>query len=160
MARRLFINPVPCTGCLNCMAVCSQNRSGGQDPSEVAIRVLLDPFGGRHGHIWCRHCAEPACAAACPAGAIGRDASTGAVVTDESLCVGCGACVDACPYGAVAWQASRSLPVRCDLCGGEPRCAAACAFGVIRFLEEGDPSSSFEGMPDCEQDVNLGRGPR
>jgi ferredoxin len=57
----------------------------------------------------------------------------------------------------MGWLEGRG-PVKCDLCGGDPRCAEACRFGVILFVEGDDPASGFIGMPACEQDPLPGRG--
>jgi Fe-S-cluster-containing hydrogenase component 2 len=155
---RLCVNPVPCTGCMNCVVVCAQGRAGDHVPGASSFSVLLDPFGGEHRHVYCRQCENPSCAEACPSGAIVRDTGTGAMVIDEGLCIHCRACVAACPFGAVFWRDDPGLPVKCDLCSGSPRCAAACRFGVIRFLSPDDPGYAFRGMPDSEQDPLLGRG--
>ncbi len=158
VTRRLAVNPVPCTGCLNCAVVCGQARAGSHDPEASVFRVELDPFLGIHRHIYCRQCSDPGCARVCPSGAIGRSADTGAWVLDLELCVRCRKCVAACPFGAMSWRADVDLPVKCDLCGGFPRCAQACSFGVIRFLEPSDPLFAARGMPQEEQDPLLGRG--
>lgn len=156
--RRLSVNPVPCTGCLNCVVVCGQARAGDHVPGASVFRVELDPFGGLHRHCYCRQCPEPSCAGACPVGAISLEAETGAWIIDEGLCTRCRSCVAACPFGAMFWRDDLGLPVKCDLCHGTPRCAAACPFGVIRFIEPSDPDFLLEGMPSAEQDPLLGRG--
>jgi anaerobic carbon-monoxide dehydrogenase iron sulfur subunit len=158
--KRLNVNPVPCTGCLCCETACSLVRSGGQDRGASACRVALDIFGGVHTHVFCRQCDAPSCAAACPAGAITRNGVSGAWVVDTGSCILCGICVEACPFGAMGRLLEGQGPVKCDLCGGEPRCALACSFGAIRFLEPDSPDSGFIGMPSGEQDPLLGRGPR
>jgi len=157
--KKLAVNPVPCTGCLNCTTVCALRRAGAQDGRASAFRVELDVFGGLHGHVYCRQCDDAACAAACPRNAISRDEATGAWTIDRSVCERCGACAAACPFGAMFWWSDERGPVKCDLCGGDPACASACRFGVIRFLDQGDPGFSFDGMPAEEQDPGLGRGP-
>jgi len=155
---KLAINPVPCTGCLNCQVVCAQARAGDQDRRASAIAVELDVFTGCHGHTVCRQCEVPGCADACPRGAIGFDGETGAWIIDREVCVRCGSCVGACPWGAMGWWDDEHGPVKCDLCGGSPRCVRACHFSVIKFLEPEDPEFSSNGMPEGEQDPGLGRG--
>jgi carbon-monoxide dehydrogenase iron sulfur subunit len=127
-----------CTGCLNCVTVCSLARTGRQDPAASVIRVKLDLFSGSHSHIWCRQCAKAPCASSCPRGAIERNNETGAWEIRESECVDCGLCADACPFGALFLSPLNSHPQKCDLCGGEPLCADACTFDAITVERCGD----------------------
>lgn len=158
MSRKLAVNPVPCTGCLCCEAVCSLRRTGSQDREASAIRVNLDVFGGRNVLLYCRQCDDAPCAAACPAEAINRDEDSGAWVLDPGKCQGCGLCVDACPFGAMRFRAGVGIPSKCDLCGGNPACASACSFGAVRFLDPGDPGFGGTGMPSSEQSPDPGKG--
>ena len=154
--RRLYLNPVPCTGCLCCVDACAQRRAGCSDPLSAAIRVVLDPFGGSHRHIFCRHCPGAPCASACPSGAFHPSPGTGAVAIDESACTGCGSCASVCPFEAIFLPPGEAA-IKCDLCGGQPACAEACNFGALRFLPRNHPQAGFAGMPEDEQDVGLGR---
>lgn len=95
-------------------------------------------FTGLNTHIWCRQCPESPCAGACPAGAIRREASTGAWEVDLALCTGCGTCADACPFNAIFFTTDMKTPVKCNLCGGQPLCAEACMFDAITVIEEKD----------------------
>lgn len=125
-----------CTGCMNCQTVCSILHGGKVDISASAIRVELELFTGAHSHIYCRQCARPECAGACPAEAIVMDSTSGAWVLLEDRCTGCGLCVEACPFGAIFPRGSGLPPLKCHLCGGNPACAEACAFGAILPVEE------------------------
>ena len=49
----------------------------------------------------CLHCAEPACAAVCPAGAISGEVKTPHRI-DPAKCVKCGACMEKCKFGAIS----------------------------------------------------------
>jgi len=156
--RKLAVNPVPCTGCLSCEAVCALHRAGDQDRRASAIRVELDIFGGANGPSCCRQCDEAPCVIACPAGAIVRNTKTGAWETDAGACLRCGVCIEACPYDALFWWSESRGPARCDLCGGLPACVEACRFGAIRYLDEDDPLFGETGMPEAEQSTDAGRG--
>ncbi|MDR1358348.1 MAG: 4Fe-4S binding protein, partial [Coriobacteriales bacterium] len=48
----------------------------------------------------CYHCKRPACVSACPSGALWKEDTYGAVLTDAEKCLGCRSCWNACPYGA------------------------------------------------------------
>ncbi|MDD5038948.1 MAG: 4Fe-4S dicluster domain-containing protein, partial [Dehalococcoidales bacterium] len=84
----------------------------------------------------CYHCAEPACVAACPAGAITKREEDGVVLVDREACLGkdnCDLCQQACPYDAPQFGAEENAKMqKCDLCldrleeGKEPICVAGC----------------------------------
>lgn len=90
----------------------------------------------------CMHCNEPACASACPVGAI-RKKAEGPVVYDASVCIGCRYCMVACPFSmpAYTYDSPFSPAVRkCSMCfeavskpGGVPACARICPVEAITF---------------------------
>lgn len=156
MFSRVFANPDPCTGCQNCMAVCSQSHFRKAVPMQAAIRVELDPFSGRHTIVTCRQCEDAPCAASCPADAISVQEPPGVWVIDELRCIRCGACVAACPFGAMIWREPEGQPFKCDMCGGDPKCVRACHFGALQCVilaEDG-----ITGIPPEDLDAMLGRG--
>ena len=91
--------------------------------------------------IACNHCADPACVAACPTGAMTKREDDGVVYVDRDVCVGCGACAQACPYGAPRLDEEYGVMGKCDMCreyidaGGRPACVDAC---LMRCLDWGD----------------------
>ncbi|OPX32125.1 MAG: hypothetical protein B1H09_01230 [Gemmatimonadaceae bacterium 4484_173] len=127
---QLVVRADLCTGCMNCQTVCSLHHR-----SVSAIQVNLEVFSGLNTVTWCRQCEDPECLAVCPTDAIHRNKHTGAWEIDHDTCISCGNCVSACPYSAMFQTEPGTIPFKCDLCGGTPLCAEACAFGAITLEE-------------------------
>lgn len=94
----------------------------------------------------CNHCQEPACASACFVKALKKDES-GAVVYDESLCVGCRYCMVACPFNIPAYTYNDPLTpkvTKCTLClprikeGKLPGCVEICPREALVFGKRED----------------------
>ncbi len=157
MKKLLFLNSDLCAGCLNCQAACAIERRGGAGASLSAQRIGFDPFGGPHSLTVCRQCDPAPCLKACPAGAIVR--GTAGWEMDYDACVGCLACREACPFSAIFVHPETGKPIRCDLCGGGPVCVAACGFGALGYGDAEERKVRGKGVPEFEQDPELGRGP-
>ncbi len=91
--------------------------------------------------VQCFHCNEPACASACLVGAI-KKTPEGAVLYDESICIGCRYCMAACPFSIPAYDYFSALKpklVKCTMChkrisnGDVPACVEACPEKVHTF---------------------------
>ncbi len=87
----------------------------------------------------CEHCLNPACAAACPSGAIYKREEDGVVLIDQDKCRGWRMCVSGCPYKKIYfnWQSGKSE--KCTLCyprleAGEPTVCSETCVGRIRYL--------------------------
>lgn len=86
------------------------------------------------------HCQDPACASACPVGALKKTAS-GPVVYEAGKCIGCRYCMLACPFQAPRYEWTKLAPYvkKCDMCadavqkGGQPACVQACPIGASQF---------------------------
>ena len=91
--------------------------------------------------VACNHCANPACLASCPAGAIGKRAKDGIVFIDKDRCIGCESCVSACPYGVPSFDKTAMKTDKCDFCrelvstGISPVCVTACSMNAIDYGE-------------------------
>ncbi len=125
--KMIWVEPGKCTGCRICEMACSFHDATF-NPAESRVRVVRNEEEGIDLPILCFHCPDPACASACPTGAIGRDPS-GIVRIDPALCSGCQACLEECPYGAIRlWK---DQVCKCHFCGGDPLCVKWCPTGAL-----------------------------
>jgi Fe-S-cluster-containing hydrogenase component 2 len=60
---------------------------------------------------------------------------TGAMEVADSVCVGCKVCTIACPFGTVNYNQDTGKVIKCDLCGGDPQCVAACPTEAITYVD-------------------------
>ena len=77
MAREkaLLIDIKRCIGCLSCETACKQLHGFGTDPEPVlsdTAFTVVETRGDKFVRKLCMHCEDPACASACPVGAIGK----------------------------------------------------------------------------------------
>lgn len=134
VARRIVLDFDLCIGCRACAAAChaAHHDQTNLVPGSVAETAILP--------VHCRHCKRPACAEACPRGALYVD-EYGFVRRSELLCVGCKTCAFACPFGVIPDEFVRHVSPKCDLCvdrvmeGKIPRCVASCTSGALSFVE-------------------------
>jgi Fe-S-cluster-containing dehydrogenase component len=161
MTRLAFVfDQKRCTGCHACRLACTIEN--GLPLAESWRQIVT--FNPRHApalpsfhlSLACNHCAEAACMHACPARAYHRDAATGAVLLDETKCIGCRYCTWACPYDAPRFDARRGVVTKCTFCierlreGGIPACAAYCPTGALTVAQctELELTTTAVGFPD------------
>ncbi len=125
LKKVMIINPLLCTGCLECELACSIKKTGIANPAEARIKITKGIEDDICLPIICRHCDPAPCAEECPVDAIGRDPVTGAVVIDHEECIDCEQCLTACPFGAIQLSGDGDV-IKCDLCGGDPQCVKFC----------------------------------
>ncbi len=143
MKAAILTDTTKCIGCHECVAACKKaNKLAGDLPRRwdaddgLSARIWTSVLEGpQHAQVrkQCRHCLEPACASACPVGALHKT-SIGAVIYDADKCMGCRYCMMACPYGIprYEWQAAVPYVRKCILCydritaGRQPACTEAC----------------------------------
>jgi formate dehydrogenase iron-sulfur subunit len=95
----------------------------------------------------CMHCDEPACASACPVKAFVKT-STGAVIHNPSVCIGCRYCMAACPFNIPAYEYDDAFTpevTKCTLCfdrirqtGTKPACVQHCPVDALTFGKRSD----------------------
>ncbi len=130
----LTITPSRCTACRTCELACSFSHAGKSGPGIPRIRAYLFCEGaGKNQVLTCFQCDEAACVQVCPVEALRRREDTDAIEVDRQRCIGCGLCSIACPFGHIVHERSSGIAVKCDLCGGEPACAAFCPTRAISY---------------------------
>ena len=96
--------------------------------------------------VQCNHCLEPACASACFVSAFTKT-KTGAVIYDESVCVGCRYCMIACPFEIPTYEYDNAFSPRvmkCTMCypriskGLLPGCVEACPTEALTYGKRRD----------------------
>jgi anaerobic dimethyl sulfoxide reductase subunit B (iron-sulfur subunit) len=133
-----------CTQCHGCEIACKAWRELSYG---VQYRRVLNLWQGEYPNVKnasislaCLHCVEPACAAACPTGAISKSEKDGMVVVDETLCDGCGICAAACAFGVPRFG-ENGIMQKCDLCCeyqlgyASPPCVDTCPGEALSYVE-------------------------
>ena len=127
----ITVDQARCSGCRICEAECVLIRENSFDFLRSRVRVHrfeppLDIVS------LCAGCADAPCVSVCPpeAAALSRDPRTGAILLNESKCIGCQACIKACAKDRsavirISRDGKKALGL-CDLCGGDPACVKAC----------------------------------
>jgi len=152
MSAAILTDVTRCTGCRICVSACKEAQGleldvprDWQRNDGLSARnwtSILQKGEGRYVRKQCRHCLEPACASACPVGAL-HQTERGAVVYDSGKCLGCRYCMMACPYGIPRYDWDEAVPYvrKCILCydrleeGRQPACTEACPDEATIFGE-------------------------
>jgi len=143
MSAMLKIIPDKCTGCMQCELACAWVQTGTFQPSRSLIRVNVFDEQASYAPYTCLQCDEAWCMTACPVNAIAVDASSGAKIVIDQLCIGCHLCTIACPFGTVFTSPLDDKATKCNLCGGDPACATSCPTDAIEFVEPETPNDWF-----------------
>jgi formate dehydrogenase iron-sulfur subunit len=140
MAFAILFDSTKCIGCRSCESACAAKWENPYDDKVAAEEKLsahkltaVATKGDKYVRRMCMHCLEPACASACPVGALTKTAA-GPVVYDADKCMGCRYCMAACAFGAPTYEWHARLPKvrKCNMCSerqlaGKPTaCTEAC----------------------------------
>jgi len=169
-----------CTGCYACTVACNDWHDI-QDGAVCWRRVtgleqgvFPDVFVA-YISLSCNHCADPACARACPAGAISKRAADGIMEVDRQACLGnqvCGMfCREACPYDAPQFGSEPDAKMQmCTFCldrltaGRKPACVDACPMraldcgplaDLIEKYGDGCAAAGFVYVPDTRPSIVI-----
>lgn len=138
MDKRLIIDSTVCSGCMSCVINCAQSHERVASPGRARIAVRLEPFTGANIIAHCHQCEPAECVLNCPEEAIAVGSLSGVYEIDYERCSLCLICVDVCPHEAMVHDEAAQRVAKCDLCGGEPVCAASCYTGALLFGREGE----------------------
>jgi len=145
-ARHEPLRPVDAVG---------DDEAGPNGASSWAMNWDEDQGGGEFPNAYfyympriCNQCSRPACAEACPEGALSKREDLGLVLRDEDRCQGHQLCARACPYKKIYFNRVRRISQHCIGCfprlekGVAPACVRQCP-GRAVFVgfrdEEGSP---------------------
>ncbi len=153
--KGMLTDVTKCIGCERCVEACvRKNRLSrdflayfkGKDGLSGNRFTAIVKTPGKIKNEWrmvrrhCMHCLEPGCQAACLVGAFTKTPD-GAVVYDDSKCIGCRYCMLACPFSIPRYEYDKPLPYirkckmndECRVEGGLPACVSACPTGATVF---------------------------
>ena len=136
----LKIDISKCTGCKKCETSCAFFHTGKICNHLSRIKVLNIYETGIDGPVVCIQCKERYCLK-CPDHALTLG-NQGQIMVSPTNCTLCGICEKLCPIGAI--ETFNDIVYVCDLCGGNPKCAAACTEGAILYDTNNKKYSSLE----------------
>ncbi|MHA1917980.1 MAG: 4Fe-4S dicluster domain-containing protein [Candidatus Ranarchaeia archaeon] len=140
MVARLYVLHEKCVGCEACSLACSFEKTEkfNRHTARIQVENLWDE-GIALPNV-CVQCERPACVLVCPVKpkkAITKH-KDGIIRIDPELCTGCKLCMRACPYDAIFLPKGEKIPIKCDLCDGEPACVSSCIPGALIYKEVDD----------------------
>lgn len=144
-SRGLLIDLTKCVGCRECERACAAaNGLPEEEAKDLSATHYTVVKSYNDDQVFvrklCMHCNHPTCVSACLVGAFTKT-ETGAVLYDESKCIGCRYCMQACPFEVPRYEWGSLTPriQKCRMChervvaGGQTACAEACQFGATTF---------------------------
>jgi formate dehydrogenase iron-sulfur subunit len=141
--KAILVDITKCIGCRACEQTCKEIHGFAQESEPVlsaTALTVIEPRGDRFVRRMCMHCQDPACASACPVGAL-KKSGLGPVTYEAGKCIGCRYCMIACPFTVPRYEWTKLAPLvkKCDMCServkaaGVPACVEACPTGASVF---------------------------
>ncbi len=144
--RAILFDAASCIGCRLCVEACKDwnelPRGNSYTIGYTTWLTIEPPILEGQSSVWgrnsCMHCEFPICAAVCPVEAIVKY-EEGAVVIEQSKCIGCEYCIYACPWHVIARDDVTGKAVKCTMCydrlteGDQPFCVEACPVDALHF---------------------------
>ena len=161
-----YIDQTRCIGCYACAVACKDWHDIEAGPAKwMRIKEIER---GKFPDLYlaflpfpCFHCADPACAKACPVDAIIKRESDGIVVVNRELCLGkieCGEkCLKACPWDSPQFGVEENAKMqKCNLCidriekGKQTICVEACPVYALDVGPLQEISNKYETSDEVE----------
>jgi len=161
MPEGFIFNHNKCVSCRACTAACILENGWTVSPRLIytynSNAISAQPLVNIS--LACNHCKEAVCLTGCPTGSYFREAVTGAILVDDSKCIGCKYCQWNCPYDAPKFDSKKRIIGKCNLCYSGliedrlPACTNACPTGALKFGEFSEAAP--ENIPEWIPDKNL-----
>jgi formate dehydrogenase iron-sulfur subunit len=166
MPKGVLVDLTRCIGCRGCQIACKswnerpvvktvisdslENPPALSEACYTRIRFEEAEAGANGLPAWsfvkeqCLHCKEPACASACPVGALIKT-EAGPVVYDFDKCIGCRYCMVACPFEIPKYEWSKAQQPwvqKCTFCAERqadnlsPACVKTCPTDALLWGEQ------------------------
>ncbi len=157
VTKRIRVDWEKCTGCKRCMLICSAFKEGLFQPGRARIHVVSFPREGVSFPLICYQCENAPCLEVCPVEALkrGRD---GIILLNANLCTGCRVCEESCPFGMIEILDDKA--VKCDLCGGTPKCVEVCEPKALQVTDIVPTTSEFWEIKGKEESAQRKREER
>jgi Fe-S-cluster-containing dehydrogenase component len=149
-----------CIGCHSCGIACQLENDA---PPGLQLRHVQSHISGGFPNssehfisTACFHCDDPACASACPAGAL-RRRTDGVVEHFRNRCIGCGYCIQTCPFHVPQFSSTQHIMRKCSFCtqridrSKKPACVAKCATGALIFFADRSQAGNFAAYGKAER---------
>jgi Fe-S-cluster-containing dehydrogenase component/DMSO reductase anchor subunit len=161
MAEGFIFNQDKCVGCNACSAACILENRWPFSPRTIFTfnSNVLPSLPLINISLACNHCKKAVCLECCPSASFYKDLATGAIVIDDSKCIGCRYCQWNCPYDAPKYIRATRVIGKCNLCYPRlhddlmPACTIACPTGALDYGKLTE--KTVENIPSWFPENNL-----